>query len=314
MPPKTPDFWSRRGLVSLMLLPFAKIYSLVGSLIRSSGKSYKSSLPVICVGGVVVGGSGKTPAVHALIAYFEKNGPYQKPVILSRGYGGTLKGPTKVDLENHSAADVGDEAILHAMRAPTVISCDRAAGARLAEAMGADVIVLDDGLQNISLHKDISFLVVDATQGFGNGYQIPAGPLREKLDNALERCTAVIESNGHSGRFYKSLPVITSSYHILSEHDRFQTYYGFAGIGVPEKFKNTLEANGFRLAGFKAFSDHHPYSEDDMDDLFEAAEGAVLITTEKDAVRIPPTYRQAIEVVCIESVFDNPDILTRIFS
>lgn len=305
MPLKTPDFWQRKGIVPTLLSPLSWVYGCGHKIKTAVTKSYKASIPVICVGGVVAGGSGKTPVVHAIIDLIHAHGLYSNPVILTRGYGGTLKGPTLVDVNHHLSEDVGDEALLHALRAPTIVSKDRADGARLAQAMEADVIILDDGLQNNSLVKDISFLVIDAKQGIGNGQLIPAGPLREPLDDALEKVRAVIYTGGHGGSFSK--PVFTTTINIVSEHDKSQKYFGFAGLGRPEKFKETLVQNGFELSGFQNFADHHAYSVTDMDDLIDKAGTHILMTTEKDFVRIPDAYRGKVQALIISLSFDAAD-------
>jgi tetraacyldisaccharide 4'-kinase len=307
MPPSTPSYWKNRNPIALCLWPLSLFYGAIGGL--KCAKPYKSSLPVLCVGGIVAGGSGKTPTAHALLRLIEERGLYQRPVILTRGYGGNLKGPTKVDLDIHTATDVGDEAILHARRAPTIVSKDRAAGAKLAEAMGADIIIMDDGLQNTDLHKDISFVVIDAAQGVGNGFLLPAGPLREKLSCALKKCAAVIVTNGHTDMNFGATPVIHAHYAVISDHDQSKSYYGFAGLGTPEKFERTLQKNGFKLTGFSPFPDHHAYSENDFKNLIVKAGQSRLITTEKDAARLPPGFLQNVDVVMIEAVLDRANAL-----
>jgi len=302
---KAPRFWKHKNWIAMALSPLSLLY-LVGHRIKTLlTKSYRSTLPVICVGGVVVGGSGKTPVVHALIKLIRDENLYINPVILTRGYGGKLKGPTLVDPAVHTAADVGDEALLHALHAPTIISADRASGARLAEAMGADVIVMDDGLQNNTLEKTLSFLVLDTRQGFGNRYLLPAGPLREPLQEALDKCACVIQTNGKADPHIDK-PVMTTSVKVLSLHDKEREFFAFAGLGNPEKFKMTLEENGFRIATFKSFPDHHPYTTRNMESIKRLAGNMPIITTHKDYVRIPVTSRDGIEVLLIEQVFDFP--------
>ena len=306
MPPKAPAFWRDRNALSLALLPASLIY-LAGHRIASMARqSYKSRLPVLCVGGVVAGGSGKTPTVHALLKLINRRGLFSRPVVVTRGYGGELAGPTLVDLEFHSAKDVGDEALLHATYVPTIVAHDRGAGARLAEAMDADLIILDDGLQNQSLEKDLSFAVIDSVSGIGNGLLIPAGPLREPLGEALRKCVAVVETNGKSGHDY-GMPILSTATNIISQHDMNTTFHAFCGLGNPDKFFTMLDFHGFSLSGTTAFSDHHPYSARDLEELLNRASGARLITTEKDFVRVPDRFKDRVEVVSIELEFDDPD-------
>jgi tetraacyldisaccharide 4'-kinase len=301
MPLKTPRFWQTRGLISYALLPFSAVYRLAHLLKTVLTTSYKSSVPVICIGGIVAGGSGKTPALHALLSLLQKDGIFQNIVILTRGYGGTLKGPTLVDPARHTHHDVGDEALLHATHAPTIVSARRVQGAQLAQAMGADLILMDDGLQNPRLAKTLSLLVLDGQQGTGNGFLLPAGPLREPLASALSKCKAVINvGNGKIDGF-------TAHRKIASHHDKDISYIAFCGLGYPEKFRDTLVQNGFTLKGFESFADHHPYTEHDIKYLRNLAGDARLITTEKDMVRIPPAYREGIDVLAAPLVFDHPE-------
>ena len=288
---KAPFFWTHKGIFARLLLPFSCLYLAVHKLKTKLAKPYKSTVPVLCIGGVVAGGSGKTPVVHAVLALIREHGLFENPVILTRGYGGALKGPTLVDLSVHTAKDVGDEAMLHAAHASTVVSADRAKGAILASMMDADLIVMDDGLQNSSLEKTMSFLVLDKAQGLGNGYVLPAGPLREPIQDAELKCALVIEK---------------TNIRVVSEHNKAKSYYGFAGLGRPAKFKRTLEENGFTLAGFTAFSDHHPYTERDIERLKTLAQGAKLITTEKDFVKIPIRFHGDIDVLRIVHEFYDP--------
>lgn len=304
---KTPAFWTGKNMIAAALRPLSYAY-LAGHKIKTAlTRPYKSSVPVLCVGGVVAGGSGKTPVVHAVIDLIRERELFENPVILSRGYGGALKGPTLVDLSVHGAGDVGDEALLHASRAPTVVARNRAQGALLAEAMDADLIIMDDGFQNNSLEKTLSFLVIDSSQGLGNGYCLPAGPLREPLEEALARCALVIRT-GADGNFPAvDKTVVNAKLNIVSSNDRGKTYVAFAGMGHPEKFKRTLERDGFNIARFVPFADHHPYSRTDIAAL--KADGWPLITTEKDFMRIPAEDRDAVDVLSISYSFEAPQVV-----
>lgn len=304
MPHKTPAFWADKNLIATVLRPFSCAYLLGHKIKIKLARPYKSAIPVLCIGGITAGGSGKTPVVHAVTDLIREQGIFENPVILTRGYGGSLKGPTLVDLSVHGAEDVGDEALLHASRAPTIVACNRAQGAMLAEAMDADIIVMDDGFQSNSLEKSLSFLVIDSSQGLGNGYCLPAGPLREPLEEALRRCALVIRTGGESDFPVLEKPVAKTVLHIVSSNDHGQSYVAFAGLGHPEKFRRTLEEDGFKLARFVPFADHHPYSRADIAAL--KADGLPLITTEKDFMRIPADDRNGIDVLKISYSFETP--------
>ncbi len=311
MPLKTPKFWQTKGLAARLLWPVSQIYGLCHKIKASLVKPYKSALPVLCVGGAIAGGSGKTPTVHAIIDLIRNEGPFESPVILTRGYGGVLEGPTLVVPEKHSAKDVGDEALLHAAKAPTIVSRDRAAGARLAELMGADVIIMDDGLQNSSLEKTMSVLAMDTSIGIGNGYMIPAGPLREPLADALQKSTAIIHTNG-TASLATDKPVLRTTFKVTSSHDMTKKWIAFAGIGYPEKFRQTLQDNGFELAVFKSFPDHHAYTARDLDSLPKTSDVLSYITTAKDWVRLPPSWQDSVEVLDVALSFENPDLMIRL--
>ena len=303
MLPETPKFWQARGAFSRMLLPFSWIYNAIHCLKTKLARPYKSTLPVICVGGVVAGGSGKTPVVHALIKLAREEMSFENPVILTRGYGGVVHGPSLVDPQAHNYMDVGDEALLHAVHAPTIVSKDRAAGLRLAEAMGADLVIMDDGLQNSSIVKTISFAVIDAQYKFGNGYTLPAGPLREPVKCAMKKTDAVILTNGNTDIGDKTS--FKTALQVLSEHDMSRTYTAFAGLGHPEKFKTTLEQNGFKIGDFKSFPDHYPYKPEEIEQLIKNAGTNALITTQKDLTRIPGAFWDAVHVLIIGVSFEN---------
>ena len=303
MLPETPDFWQKNGLLSRLLLPFSWLY-LAGHILKTkTARPYKGSIPVICVGGLVAGGSGKTPVVHALLKLARNDMKFENPVILTRGYGGVVQGPSLVDVHHHNYMDVGDEALLHAAHAPTIVSKDRAAGLRLAEAMGADLVIMDDGLQNSSIVKTISLAVIDAQYKFGNGQILPAGPLREPVSMAFAKCDAVILTNGETSIDHKN--IFKTSLKIISENEKSRTYTGFAGLGQPEKFRHTLEQNGFKLSDFVSFPDHHPYTPEEILSLLERAGTNALITTQKDLVRIPAHLWNTIHTLNIELLFDD---------
>jgi tetraacyldisaccharide 4'-kinase len=307
MPPKTPNFWQEDTLISKFLTPFSKLYDIGQKMDAVITLPYKSSIPVFCIGGIVAGGSGKTPTLHAFLKLIREHSLFQNPVIITRGYGGKITHSTRVDPSVHTYQDVGDEALLHARHAPTIVGRNRMASAKLAETMGADLILMDDGLQNKKLEKTGSILVIDGLQGLGNGKLLPAGPLRETLADGLEKVFAVIEI-GQSDLFIPQKPFLKARLQITSHHDSTAPYVAFAGLGYPHKFRQTLIANNFNVQDFVAFADHHPYTENDIQKIRDQANGAKLITTAKDYIRIPVSCREGIEVLDVAVVLDTPDL------
>lgn len=313
MPCKAPRFWwNKPGKLSAALKPMAAVYQAGHRLLQKNNEPYTPPAPVICVGNAVVGGSGKTPAVQALCRLLREENLTAFPAILLRGYGGKLHGPSMVVPSAHSARDVGDEALLHARYAATVIARDRQAGAKLAQLSGCDFILMDDGLQNAALTKTVSLLMVDEAQGLGNGLTLPAGPLREPLQDVLAKTDAIILT-GHNLPFETDKPVFRARIEADNLPPRDSSYYAFAGLGHPEKFRRTLEDGGLTLAGWKSFPDHHAYTEKDLAALTREAEAANarLITTEKDYVRLPDSCKEKVGVLAVRMVFENPDALMR---
>jgi tetraacyldisaccharide 4'-kinase len=271
---------------------------------------FDPGLPVICVGNLTAGGSGKTPIAIAIAELLRARG--HKPCFLTRGYGGSERGPALAS-RGHSAAVMGDEALLLARAAPTIVARDRAAGARLAKDKGATVLVMDDGHQNFSLRKSLSLVVVDAETGFGNGFQIPAGPLREPVRQGLGRADAVVlvgdgapDLQGFTG------PVLRA--HLAADGGAFagKPVFAFAGIGRPEKFAASLEETGAQVIGSCFFADHHPYTEDEILELKAVAGDAMLVTTEKDFVRLSTKSREGIKVLKVAAVFDDAGAMGRL--
>ncbi len=315
---RAPEFWQGRGpwaqSAPSLLEPLGHLYDGVGRLRRALVKPQRVNVPVICVGNVVSGGAGKTPTALAIAARLAARG--LRPHFLSRGYGGRLRGPLQVDPAGHDAAMVGDEPLMLAVLAPTWVARQRPAGARAAEAAGAEVVVMDDGHQNPYLHKDLSLIVVDAAYGFGNGRVMPAGPLREPAAVGLARADAVVLIEGPG-----SLPGIAAEIAALAPgrpllRARLEpsisalplaesAVVAFAGIARPEKFFATLEELGCQIVGRHAFADHRPYDPDTLMRIVEeaAAKGARPVTTAKDAVRLPPEARAMVEVVEVGMVF-----------
>jgi tetraacyldisaccharide 4'-kinase len=293
---REPAFWWRAaGLQAGLLAPAAAVYGAVaGRRLARTGR--RAGVPVVCIGNPTLGGAGKTPTAIAMARMLAAAG--ERPVLLSRGYGGTLAGPLLVDPALHRAVDVGDEPLLLAHVAPTVVARDRVKGAAAALAAGASVIVMDDGFQNPSLAKDFSVLVVDARRGIGNGRVFPAGPLRAPLELQLLRAHALVvvgQSEGAAAVVAaaraRDIPVLAAR---LDPDRAFIDALGggrvlaFAGIGDPERFFATLRDAGIAVAATKSFADHHRYTRAEARGLCEHAEreGLILVTTEKDLARI----------------------------
>ncbi|HSS13766.1 MAG TPA: tetraacyldisaccharide 4'-kinase, partial [Rhizomicrobium sp.] len=259
---RAPDFWQKGGALAALLAPLGALYGASVALRARGAKAFDPGLPVICVGNLTAGGSGKTPVAIAIAEMLRARG--HRPYFLTRGYGGSERGPALAS-RGHTAAVMGDEALLLARTAPTIVARDRAAGARLAREKGATVLVMDDGHQNFALRKTLSLVVVDAEIGFGNGHQIPAGPLREPVGQGLARADAVIlVGDGTPYLITYAGPVLRA--HIEADGTAFsgQDVFAFAGIGRPDKFVASLEANGANITGRCFFDDHHPYIEDEV--------------------------------------------------
>lgn len=305
---RAPDFWQKdNGTLTRVLAPAGWCYGLGGRLRRALARPVKAAVPVLCVGNFVAGGAGKTPVALSLGKRLIGRG--RKVHFLSRGYGGRVAGPFRVDPDAHNAAEVGDEALLLAAAAPAWISRDRAAGIRAA-AEGADIIIMDDGFQNPSVAKDLSLLVVDGRYGFGNGRVIPAGPLRETVASAVGRANAIIMIGAdkahvmsHPALWKTSLPVLKAAVKPGPEAEGLagKAVVAFAGIGNPEKFFQTLRETGCEVKATHAYSDHHPYTEAEIQRLKAEAdkEGAQLVTTEKDAMRLSNTALTGVVVLTI---------------
>lgn len=299
---KTPEFWYRDDGSSLALAvaltPISWIYQAVTKARLAFTRPYIMPIPVICVGNLVMGGAGKTPTV-IMIASLLKEWGY-KPHIISRGYSGNL-GHLVIEVNPfmHSADEVGDEPLLLAQYAPTWVGINRVACAKAAHQKGADVILMDDGFQNPSLLKDLSIVVVDGKQRFGNKSVFPAGPLRESVASGLKRADAVI-TVGHC-----PLPCPAFRVNVESSSVMPQTpLVAFAGIGYPEKFYQTLLENGANVEVFIPFDDHHLYTNDDMKrlDKYAQSHNGILMTTTKDYIRIPLDWREKVRVWEIEFV------------
>jgi tetraacyldisaccharide 4'-kinase len=310
-----PGFWQAPpGLASTVLAPLGWLYAAETER-RMARPGWVAPVPVICCGNAVAGGSGKTTLALDIGARLIARG--RRVAFITRGHGGNLRGNARVEAGNF--ARFGDEALLLAALAPTFAGADRAASARLAVADGAEVLVMDDGLQNPGLAKTLSLLVIDGASGFGNGRVIPAGPLREPVAAAAARCQAAVligeDRTGALVSLPPGLPVLRAS---LRADARAAALAGkpvlaFAGIGRPGKFAETLRTAGVEVAGLRGFADHHPYSAADLRILSDASAGlgAVLVTTPKDAVRLPAGFAA---VVGVEMVWEDVGAIDRLLA
>lgn len=304
-----PSFWYNRKsakdrFLSESLFPLSLIY---GWCVKKRFELYcpvPMVRPVICVGNLVAGGAGKTQVVMSLVKMMKEKG--FNPHILIRGYGGSEHGPLQVNPDHDTAEYVGDEALLLVATAPTWVSRNRPLGAQLAIDSGADVVIMDDGFQNPIIYKDFSILVVDGAAGFGNGKMLPAGPLREKIEDGIARSdTVIIVGDDKAGvekkikELSEIIPVLQTR--IVSCKDnpdiKGKKVAAFAGIGRPSKFKTTLEEQGAEIAVWKEFPDHHPYSDREIKDIILLAKNmdAPLFTTAKDYVRVPLSLREHVQ-------------------
>jgi len=318
-----PLFWNHRDgpgsapLARTLLTPVSWLYQ-TGSVVRSAlSQAYRTTAPVICVGNVTLGGAGKTPVAIAILKRLREKG--YNVHALSRGYGGRKSGPLLVDPETHTYKDVGDEPLLLARAAPTWVSKSKAAGVRAAAKAGANVIVLDDGFQNPTVHKDLSLVLIDAAAGLGNGHVFPAGPLRESARSAMRRADAVIlvsagpdhDRRGAWRNYLKPDAPVLEADIVPEGPGPAGSVFAFAGIARPQKFFDSLMRWGAEIKATASFPDHHPYSKSDLTMLRETARrhNALLLTTEKDLVRLPPDLRKLVHAWPVAAKFKDESAL-----
>lgn len=318
---RAPGFWWRApddpGLLPRLLAPLGWLYA-AGTARRLRQPGYHPKVPVICVGNLTAGGAGKTPTVIALIERLSARGRVVH--VVSRGYGGQLGGraggPVRVDADRHTAAEVGDEPLLLSAFAPVWVAKDRAAGVQAAEAAGAQVILMDDGFQNPAVRPSLGLVVVDAARGFGNGRCIPAGPLREPVPSGLARADLLLTIGDEpaQSRFDATwrplnLPRLRGQLHPLAMGMDWkgERVLAFAGIADPSRFFATLRAEGAEVVRGEALADHELLSETLLRRLEAeaAAAGAQLVTTEKDAARLPPHWRQKVLTLVVRLKIDD---------
>jgi tetraacyldisaccharide 4'-kinase len=313
---QAPDFWQsgKKGVLVTLLSPLGWLYGLVTKTRLANTTAWASPVPVICVGNLVIGGTGKTPLALDLAKRLQVKG--RTVHFLSRGYGGQEEGPLRVELEKHGFEHVGDEPLLLAAQAPTWVSRERRAGCIAAARAGADIIIMDDGFQNPYIKKDLSIIVIDGGYGFGNQKLIPAGPLRERIADGLARAQAVvIIGEDHTGTIdlvssYGHSPI--SAYLIpgpVPGDIKGKPVVAFTGIGRPIKFFETVSDLGCIVQKKIPFADHHPYSRADIKHLRKTAkkENALLLSTEKDARRLPVPFLSEVTIVPINLKWNNKD-------
>jgi tetraacyldisaccharide 4'-kinase len=317
---REPAFWHRpSSSLSLLLMPLEALYgAIAGRRLRREG--FDAGIPVLCVGNYHVGGAGKTPTVLALVKLLRELG--ETPVVLSRGYGGRLRGPVKVDPVRHSAADVGDEPLMLARTVAVVVARDRIGGVALARSQGASVIVMDDGFQNPAIAKDASLIVIDGDRGLGNARVLPAGPLRAPLSPQIERTDALIVVGDGGAAAAVAAEVTARGKPVLSGHLkpddasvaalRGKRVLAFAGIGDPARFFRTLRASGIEVVREQAFDDHHSFSQGEIETLIAEArrDGLTAVTTEKDLARLRkaeglPPWASDVVPFAVTLEFDN---------
>lgn len=318
---RAPEFWRRNGGLAIALSPFASLWAAGAAWRRCAAHPWRAPIAVVCIGNLVAGGAGKTPLAIAVARHLAARG--RRPHILSRGYGGRIAGPTRVDPARHDAVAVGDEPLLLSAAVPTWVAHDRAAGARAAIAAGTDILVLDDGFQNTALVKDLSVLAIDGGYGFGNGRVMPAGPLREPIRTGLARADAAVIVGVDQARAARFFPAGLAVYAArivpapgAGDDIAGQPVFAFAGIGRPAKFYATLAELGCRIEGTRDFPDHHRFTPDEIADIVDSAArtGATPVTTEKDAVRLPAEARAMVRTLPIALEWDEVDALDRLLA
>lgn len=326
---RAPDFWwqEKPGLLARCLAPFGALYGAITAR-RMAQPGVDIGLPVICIGNLVVGGQGKTPLVEALARMLIAQGA--RPFVLTRGYGGKLKGPMRVDPLVHLAADVGDEPRQLAETVPVIVAADRVAGACMAKAQGATHVLMDDGLQNPSLAKSLRLAVIDGLSGFGNGLCLPAGPLRAPVSRQWRHVDAVVLIGDGSAGARAVLqaqdagkPVLRAQ--LVPDAAIAAALIGrkviaLSGIGRPEKFEATLLETGAEIVARQRFGDHHGYSAADVASIVASARAhsAAIVTTAKDWTRLAPLWPETesalVTVLPVALVFDAPEALNSLLA
>lgn len=313
-----PAFWQRDGVLPRVLAPLGAVVARATAR-RLARAGWRAPVPVLCCGNAGLGGAGKTTVVLDLARRLQRRGVAVH--CLTRGYGGRVSGVLRVDPVRHGADMVGDEPLLLAEAAPTWVGADRAAAARAAVAAGARGLLMDDGLQNPSLEKTASLLVIDGAAGFGNGRVVPAGPLRERADVAAARCRAGVmigEDRICAAAAVPGLPMLAARL-VPDQRLDGRRLFAFSGIARPAKFHATLIEAGAELAGAVAFADHHRFTPHELVRVMDraAALEARPVTTPKDAARLPDAVREAVLVAGVALEWDDEQeldaLLTEVF-
>ena len=317
MPIKTPHFWTELSWQSVILFPVSYIWRFGHYAQQKMLNTKETEIPVICVGNLTVGGSGKTPVVITLCRFLSGIG--KSTSILTRGFGGKEKGPIFVSTNLHQSLDVGDEPLMMANSLDVCVSRNRPLGANhILDKKKYDCIVMDDGLQNPTLKKDLNIAVFDGKFGIGNGFLLPAGPMRQKLEVGIQNIDLVIfngkDETGLGQKIPPNIPIFTGELQPdeeIVEKMKNRRVYGFAGIGNPSRFFKTLNNIGADLVGEAHFADHHPYTDADLTQLYEEAmqSGAELVTTQKDWMRLPTDWRDRVLTVPVRIHFSADDTI-----
>jgi len=312
---KTPKFWNNKNsIISVLLTPLSFLWQLA-SLINKK-QLHKLEIPIIKIGNVVAGGAGKTPTVISLAKKLKNSGINVH--IISKGYKSSAKESIKVNAKLHTFKEVGDEALICAKTATTWVGRSRVQSIKCAIKEGATLVILDDGIQDNSIKSDLNILIFNGSQGIGNGRIIPAGPLRENLQQAVKKSQLAIiieeDKRNINDLIKKSIPILNASLKIENEYiNNFKNkkVLAFCGIGFPEKFYNTLEKIGCNITYKKTFSDHYVYTDKDIKNLFKKSKelDSLLITTEKDHVKIMQEYKNRIFFFPISIEFNDHDLL-----
>jgi len=318
---KAPKFWYEKNdtIFSMLLYPASLAYRLVTRINMLIKKTMNSHIPVICIGNLVVGGAGKTPVALKIGKILIMAG--YNPHFLTRGYAGKLKDNIKVR-DSHIAEEVGDESLILSKIAPTWIGSNRIKSSFLAKKNNADCVIMDDGFQNPTIKKDFSIIVIDGKQGFGNRRVLPSGPLRESINRGLKRADAIIvvgkDIFGIKNILPKSIPSFDADFDVSKNKVIFKgkNVTAFAGIAYPAKFFETLKQHGAKILKTVNFPDHYIYNENDLLKLVEIANNnqSILVTTTKDFLRIPESYKTIIHRLEGEIVLKNEDVLQKVLS